>query len=149
MPNVGGGAFPGFSGDFLFFHGFGVGAEVNWRASQNLYGGFQPFRPILYDVNGVFAPKIGRVQPELQAGIGAESVRFYQPYYNCNFTGCTNYTTTDHFMGHVGGGLRLFVWHHVFIRPEAHVYLVHNNVEFSSGHLYRYGASIGYSLGAQ
>ncbi len=149
VPDAGGGAFPGFSGDFLFFHGFGVGGEVNWRASQNLYGGFQPFRPILYDFNGVFAPKIGRIQPEVQAGIGAESVRFYQPYFNCGFTGCTNYTTDSHFMGHVGGGLRFYVWHHVFVRPEAHVYLVHNNVEFSSGHLYRYGASIGYSFGAQ
>ncbi len=147
--DVGGGVFPGFSADFLFFHSFGVGGEVNWRAGQNLYAGFQPFRPILYDFNGVFAPKIGRVQPEIQGGIGAQSVRFYQPNFTCSFTGCTNYTSVNHFMGHFGGGLRLYVWHHVFFRPEAHVYLVHNNFEFSSGRLYRLGASIGYAMGAQ
>ncbi len=149
VPDAGGGAYPVFSGDFLFFHSFGVGGEVTWRASQGIYAGFQPYRPILYDFNGVFAPKIGRIQPEVQAGIGAESLRFYQQYFNCNFTGCTNYTTSSHFMGHIGGGLRFYVWHHVFVRPEAHVYLVHNNVEFSSGNLYRYGVSIGYALGAQ
>ncbi len=119
------------------------------ESQSGCLAGFQPYRPILYDFNAVFAPKIGRVQPEVQAGIGAESLRFYQQYFNCGFTGCTNYNTTSHFMGHIGGGLRLYVWHHVFVRPEAHVYLVHNNVEFSSGHLYRYGVSIGYALGSQ
>ncbi len=36
VPNAGGGAYPVFSGDFLFFHSIGVGGEVTWRASQDV-----------------------------------------------------------------------------------------------------------------
>ena len=72
---VGGGAFLGFSGDVLLKHQLGVQGEVNWRAKQNLWGGYQPFRPILYDVNGIWAPRFGnRAGAELMGGIGGESV---------------------------------------------------------------------------
>ncbi len=49
-------------------------------------------------------------------------------------------------MGHVGGGVRLFVTKSIFIRPEAHLYIVHNNVEFSGSRVTRFGASIGYAF---
>ncbi len=49
-------------------------------------------------------------------------------------------------MGHVGGGIRYYFWHHFFIRPEGHIYFVHNNNEFNSGTIGRVGASIGYNL---
>jgi hypothetical protein len=49
-------------------------------------------------------------------------------------------------MEHFGGGLRLSAFHALFVRPEAHLYLVNNNVEFSSGHAVRYGVSIGYTF---
>ena len=143
---IGGGVFPSFSGDFLLKHNFGVQGEVAWRAGQNLYGGFQPFRPIFYDVNGIYAPHISKIGAEIMAGIGAETVRFYQPFFNCSFTGCTNYTSTTHFMGHVGGGVHLYVFGNFFVRPEAHLYLVHNNFEFSSGRATRVGVSIGYTF---
>jgi hypothetical protein len=144
---VGGGAFPAFSADFLLKRHFGVGGEVAWRASQNLYGGFQPFRPIFYDFNGVWAPPLGkRAAAELSAGIGAESSRFYEPFFTCSFTSCTNYTSSNHFLGHFGGGLRLYAFGNIFVRPEAHLYLVHNNFEFSGSRVTRYGVSIGYSF---
>ena len=146
---VGGGAFPVFSADFLIKDHFGVQGEAAFRASQNLYAGSQPFRPIFYDFNGIYAPKFGRIEPEVMAGIGAESVRFYQPFFNCSFTGCTNYTSSNHFMGHVGGGIRLYIFGHVFVRPEAHVYLIHNNFQFSSGTAERFGVSLGYTLGGE
>jgi len=142
-----GGAYPSFSGDFLFKGRFGVNGEVAWRASQNLYAGVQPYRPIFYDFNGIWVPEFGKLAAaELMAGVGVESLRAYQPFYSCGFTGCTNYVSTNHFMGHFGGGLRLYLHGHFFVRPEAHLYLVRNNVEFSSGRATRFGISIGYTF---
>lgn len=146
----GGGVYPAFSGDFLFHKNFGVGAEIAWRATEDHYAGLStvPFRSVFYDAGAVYAPKYGKISPELMAGIGAESLRFYQPYFVCGFTGCTNYTSSNHFMGVLGAGLRLYVWGHMFVRPEVRAYLIHNNVEFNSSHAIRYGASVGYTFGS-
>ena len=76
-----GGAYPVFSADLLLKKQFGVGGELAWRASQNLYAGFQPYRPLFYDFNGIYAPKLGKhAAAELMAGIGWESLRFYQGF---------------------------------------------------------------------
>jgi len=145
--SITGGGYPAFSGDFLFKKNFGVGAEVAWRAHQNIDQFFQPFRPILYDFNAVYGPQLGkRAQLDLQGGIGLESLRFYQPFFQCSFTGCTNFTSSNHFMTHVGGGIRFYVTNNIFIRPEGHFYFVRNNLEFSGPRVNRYGVSIGYSL---
>ena len=144
----GGGVYPTFSGDFLFHKNFGVGAEISWRATRADFAGIAsaPYRPVFYDVNAVYAPRFSRVSPELLAGIGAESLRFYQNFLNCNAFGCTTSISSNHFMGVAGGGLRLYVWGHMFVRPEVRAYLIHNNVEFNSNHAIRYGASIGYTF---
>lgn len=130
---------------------FGVNGEIAWRAGQNTYsylGEDQPFRPLFYDFNGVYVSKLAkRVSVELMAGIGAESVRFYQEYTSCSYYGCSNYASESHFMGHFGGGVRFYVWNNLFVRPEAHLYLIHNNNEFSGPWAARFGASIGYSFG--
>ena len=150
--SIGGGGYPAFSGDFLFYRKYiGIGGEVAWRASQNVNIFSQPYRPILYDFNAVLAPPIGkRAQAEFQAGIGAESLRFYTPFFTCNsnpfFPNCTDYTSSNHFLGHFSGAVRLYVTRSVFIRPEVHFYLVNNNVEFAGPRVVRYGASIGYSF---
>lgn len=143
-----GGGYPTFSGDFLFIKKyFGVGGEVSWRAHQNVDIFFNPYRPIFYDFNAVLAPPLGKkAQAELQGGIGAESLRFYTPFFSCSFTGCTNFQSSNHFLVHVGGGLRFYVTNSIFIRPEGHLYFVHNNFEFSGPRVARYGVSIGYSL---
>lgn len=148
-PSIGGGTYLGASGDFLLRHNIGVGGEVSWRASQALYDGFQPYRPIFYDFYGIYSPRLNRhVAVDLLAGIGGESLRFYTDVANCNFSGCTNYFSSNHFMGTFGAGLKLYPtggnW---FIRPEVRAYLVNNNQEFSSGRIVRTGISIGYSFG--
>ncbi|HEU5400713.1 MAG TPA: hypothetical protein VFU86_05105 [Terriglobales bacterium] len=146
---IGGGTFLGFSADVLLKHQLGVQGEVNWRAKQNLWGGFQPFRPIFYDVNGIWAPRFGkRAGAEIMGGIGAESVRFYTGTISCSgFTGqCTDYQSSNHFLAHVGGGLKLYVTHSFFIRPEVHAYFVRNNFEFTSPNVFREGISIGYTF---
>jgi hypothetical protein len=147
-----GGFYPTLGGDVLFFHHMGVGGEVSWRGSRNFYGGLasQPFRPIFYDFNAVFEPPITKsVQLDLEAGLGAESVRFYQSTYSCNYyTGfCSNYFSSNHFLGHFSAGVKFYVWGNVFVRPQVGVYLVHNNYEFSSGRATQMGISIGYTLG--
>ncbi len=145
-----GGAYPSFSGTFLLMKHFGVNGEVSWRGGRSLYGGDpnQPYRPIFYDFNAVYAPRLSKsIGADLMAGIGAESIRIYQPFSICGAFGCTNYVSSNHFLGHFGGGIRYYVWGNVFLRPEAHLYLVNNNNEFSSARATRFGVSIGYTFG--
>jgi hypothetical protein len=148
-PSLTGGTYPGFSGDVLFWHNFGIGGEIYWRATQSDYNsifGTIPYRPLFLDFNGVYAPKLAsHTYLELSAGIGALDTRQY-----C--TGCgngynTNYTSDKHFMGAFGAGIKFYPKGGFFIRPEAKVYLVNNNQLFSSFHATRVGASIGYTFG--
>jgi hypothetical protein len=147
---MGGGAYLNFSGDYLFWHHLGVQGEVAWRASENLYGGYQPFRPILYDFNAIYAPPLGKhAQLELLGGMGGLSTRFYTQNYTCDYFTyqCTNYVSSNHFMGDVGAGISLYLTHALFVRPEVREYFIHNNVEFSSGRATRAGVTLGYSFG--
>jgi hypothetical protein len=144
-----GGLYPTLSADVIFHRRIGFNFEASWRASQGAYGGpgGQPFRPILFDFNGVFQPKISKkAGADLMGGIGWQDTRFYLPFCTNGFT-CNNFTSANHFLVHVGGGIRYYIWNHVFIRPEVHYYHIHNNVEFSSDNIFRAGASIGYTIG--
>jgi hypothetical protein len=151
-PSLSGGTYLSSGGYFTFKKNLGAGGEVSWRASENLYQGYQPYRPIFYSFYGVYAPKFNdHIGAELLGGVGGESVRFYSNFYQCNyFSGCTNYVSSNHFMGVFGGGIKFYPtggnW---FIRPEARLYLINNNVEFSSGTVVRYGVSLGYSFGGE
>lgn len=148
-PSLRGGTYPGFSADFLVHHRFGIEGELYWRATQGLYG-LQPFRPLFWNFNGIWLPHLGKhFTGELLAGIGAEDVRFYGLINYSPFSGYTNYVSSTHFTGDFGGGLRAYLWHSVFIRPEVRLYLINNNVEFSSDKIVRYGASLGYSFGGR
>jgi hypothetical protein len=146
-----GGTYPSVSGDVLFKHRFGFNAEVAVRGRKELYNGFQEFRPVFYDVNALFAPRFGdKVTAELMAGIGAANAHFYTQFATCNpiyAAGCATNVSSTHFMEHVGGGVRYYFWHSFFVRPEAHLYFIHNNTQFSSNYVGRVGASIGYTFG--
>lgn len=146
-----GGFYPTLGGDVLFFHHLGVGAEVSWRASRSFYQALasQPYRPVLYDFNAVYAPPLSsRIQLEMQGGLGAESIRFYQNFTICSYTSCTNYVSSKHFLGHVGAGIKFYPWGNFFIRPQVNLYFIHNNVEFSSNRATVYGIAIGYTIGS-
>lgn len=145
--SITGGAYPGFSGDVLFFHNAGIGAEVFWKASQVDYAG-QGFnyRPLFWNVNAVYSPKLAsHAYLELVGGIGAQSARFYTGT-TCGIYNCSNYQSINHFDADFGGGIKLYASHNFFIRPEARVYIINNNLEFSSNHTTRYGVSIGYTF---
>lgn len=147
LPTISGGAYINFGLDFVWYHNVGVGFNSAIRASENLYQGFQPYRPFFYDVDAVWAPPLGhKAQGEFSAGIGAESIHFYTPTINCSFVGCTDFVSSNHFLGQFGAGIRFYVTPRIFVKPEAHFYLIHNNIEFSGDHASRFGVSIGYSF---
>ncbi|MGA8764477.1 MAG: hypothetical protein WB562_16535 [Candidatus Sulfotelmatobacter sp.] len=141
-----GGTFPSVSAGFIRKNHIGFNAEVTGRYREALYNGYQGFRPVFYDVNAVFAPRLSKKSnAEFMAGVGGETLVFYNRFHNCNYVACTTYTNSNHLMGHVGGGIRYYFWRSFFIRPEAHLYFIHNNFQFSSDYVARVGASIGYT----
>jgi hypothetical protein len=142
-----GGAYPSFSGDVLLYKRLGFQGELGWRASRSIYPGPDiPYRPLFWDLNAIYVPKLAyRTYLELLGGIGAQSTRFYVGT-SCGAFSCSDYQSSNHFMGHFGVGLKLYATHNFFVRPEAHLYLVNNNWEFSSPRSVRYGISIGYTL---
>ena len=147
-----GGLYPNISADVIFHRRVGIGFDASWRASQGNFAGVGvPYRPILFDINAVYQPRLSKKAGlDLMGGIGWQDTRFYSSNYNCSFVSCTNYTSSNHFLVDLGAGVRYYVWGHVFLRPEAHYYHVLNNTDFfSSGNIIRVGASIGYTIGPE
>jgi hypothetical protein len=151
-----GGTYLNIAGDVVGFKKrIGFMIETSWRASQASYFSYETYRPILTDFNAIYQPKLGKkVGLDLFGGIGIASTRFYVPYATqCSyFSGCINYNTDDHFMEHLGGGIRYYVWHHVFVRPEVHYYHINGNTDinnggFASDNVFRVGGSIGFTIG--
>lgn len=147
---IGGGVFPSFSGDFRVLKVLSVGGNVSWRATRNNYNtpfGSVPFRPIFYDFDAFFQPvSVPKATPQFWAGIGAVSTRFYTGTINCSFVSCTNFQSVTHFLGDFGGGLKLHAKGGFFVRPEATIYLIRSNHEFSGPWAARYGVSVGYGF---
>jgi hypothetical protein len=154
-PSMGGGTYLNLGGDVLPIKHFGVNVETAWLATQGAYGSGTGlnYRPIFTDFNFLYQPHIGkRLGLDLMAGIGAADTRFYEP--GPSTPGYANYESTDHFMEHFGAGLRFYVGHHIFVRPEIHYYYIQNNngsedanFNFNSNSAIRAGASIGYTFG--
>jgi hypothetical protein len=123
------------------------------RAKEGLYNGFQGYRPIFFDANALFVPRISaKASGEIMAGVGGVRTLFYDhsgsygsgscnPIYG---NGCLTYLNNIHFLAHIGGGVRYDVWRKLFIRPEAHLYLIPNNTPFHSDYVGRLGVSVGY-----
>jgi hypothetical protein len=154
FPSEKGGLFINLGGDVVPFKHFGVNVETAWRATQGVYGSDTGlnYRPILTDFNALYQPRLGKkLGLDLMAGIGAADTRLYEQ--GASQPGVSNYLSTDHFMEHLGGGIRYYVWRHVFVRPEVHYYHIQSNNSlsdngvFNSNNLVRVGASIGYTIG--
>ena len=147
-PSEKGGTYINISGDFVKFkHRLGLNVETAWRYKTGNYEGYETYRPIFTDVNALFQPKLGKkLGLDLMGGVGVASTRF-NLVTSCNSPGCINYTSSNHFMEDLGGGIRYYVWRHVFVRPEVHYYHIQNNQEFNSNNVIRVGASIGYTIG--
>lgn len=147
-----GGLYATLGFDVIFRKRVGFNFEANWRAKQGLDGanGGQLYRPILFDFNGVYQPRITKkVGADLMAGIGWQTTRFYEYTYTTNcldFGSC--YVSSNHFLVHFGGGIRYYAYGNLFIRPEVHFYHILNNSDvFTNNNVIRIGASIGYTIG--
>jgi hypothetical protein len=151
-----GGLYPSVSADVILHKHFGFNAEVAVRAKEGLYNGFQGYRPIFFDANAIFVPRLSfKAHAEFMAGVGGVRTLFYGQSSgsygqsgSCNpvYTQCLTYLNTNHFLAHVGGGIRYDIWRQFFIRPEAHLYIVPNNTPFNSNYVGRVGVSIGYKF---
>jgi hypothetical protein len=143
-----GGMYPSVSASLMLKNRIGVSGEVAARSSQGFYNGYQAFRPVLYDFNAVFAPRINKkISVDLMAGVGGETIIFYNNHLACTFPGgCPTRLTGTHLLGHVSADVRYYFWRSFFVRPEVHYYLIHNNFQFASGNLGRIGVSLGYTF---
>jgi hypothetical protein len=147
-----GGTYPGANVDYIFQNRYGFNAELSYRYKDALYDGYQRYRPLFYDVNGVFAPRVSdKMSADFMAGFGGESLIFYNKFATCSpvYSGsCPISISNNHFLLHLGGGVRYYFWRHFFARPEAHYYyIVGNTDQFHSSNVLRLGASIGYTIG--
>jgi hypothetical protein len=148
-----GGTFLDFGGGLMLTDHFGAAAQVSWRATQGDYAGLK-YRPIFYDFDGIWQPaKRGRIAPELRAGIGGVSLRYYYNQSSCDqFAGCSSSNqyleTSRHFQVHLAAALRIRATEHVFIRPAFDVHYVNNFYQFGSNWVPAYSVSVGYAFGA-
>lgn len=147
-----GGLYTNLGFDVILHKRLGFGFDAAWRTKQDLdlANGGQYYRPILFDFNGVYQPRINKkVGADLVGGIGWQTTRFYayNNSSNCVFFGSC-YTSNNHFLVDVGGGIRYYAYGHLFIRPEVHLYHILNNTDvFTNNNVVRVGASIGYTIG--
>ncbi len=151
-PPIKGGVYPSASAEYILDNHFGLNVEGSFRYHQANYNDFQPYRPILYDVNGVFTSQLARkTRGDFMAGIGGETLIFYNQFGGCAIPtgGCHSTLDSNHFLFHAGVGIRYTVWRRFFVRPEAHWYYIPNNFEFHSNNVFRIGVSVGRSFGSQ
>lgn len=145
-----GGLYTNFSADIIFHKRMGLGFDASWRSLGNFGGLGQAYRPIQFDINGIYQPRLTKkIGADLFGGIGWQTTRFYrfQQTYSCFAFGAC-YTSNNHFLVDLGGGVRYYVWGNFFVRPEAHYYYVLNNTDvFTSSNIIRVAASIGYTIG--
>lgn len=146
-----GGQYPSFSLQYFSGKHFGFYAEGSLRYHEGIYNDYQPYRPILYDFNGVYTNRLApKTHGDFMAGVGGETLIFYTANGGCGLPagGCRTYVNATHLLFHAGVGIRYYFFRDVFIRPEAHYYFIPNNYEFHSNNVFRVGASIGYTFGS-
>src|SRR5262249_25537833 len=156
-----GGFYLDLGGAILFERRYVSRFDINWKAGQaQVFGpGGQPYRPLQFTFNGVYQPRLSKKAGlDLFGGIGWQTTRLYgyQNNTNCIYFGAC-YTSANHFLVNVGGGLRYYVWGHVFLRPEVRYFHIVNNTDtsgstgfgFTSNNVIRVGASIGYTIGPE
>jgi hypothetical protein len=150
-----GGFFETYGGDYIFFHGLGVGAELSRRRDLGDYAGLE-YRALFYDANVVYRPWMlkRRVQPEFQAGYGRADLNLYLTPQICTTLpqgcGATNSEITSVSDGqfHFAAGVRIYVYKGAFVRPQFDLRYVPNNFSayFGSSWIPQYSVGIGYTF---
>ena len=127
---------------------------MSLRPGKSDYSGLS-YRPMFYDINGIWKPTLRqkRVVPELQAGLGGTSLRFYLPATCDIILGCVSSNTylasSNHLQVHFGAGLRFYITNSIFVRPEFDAHWVRNFFQFGSNFVPEYGAVVGYTFGGR
>ena len=144
-----GGTYPAISFNYVVKKHYGLNVEGSWRDKKATYYGYESYRPIFLDANGLYQIHVRRKTGiDLLAGVGFDSTRFYLPLMTtCSSPSGTCYTSSTHFMEHLGFEVHYYFWRHFFVRPEAHYYHVQNNQGFNSDNVLRVGASVGLTFG--
>jgi len=151
-PPLKGGVYPNASLQYIGPSNFGINVEGAFRYHKTYYNDFQPYRPIFYDVNAVFAPQLNkRFSADFMGGVGGQTVLFYTQVLPCTApaNGCRLFTNSTHFLVHLGADFRYYFLGNLFVRPEVHWNFIPNNSDFHSRNVFRMGASVGYTWGAR
>jgi hypothetical protein len=145
-----GGVFGMIGADYMFKRWLGFGGEDSFHFSQADYLGLG-IRPSFFDFNAVIQPlpKSAKIVPEIQGGLGGAHLSFYAPV-SCLVT-CTNglVQTSNHFQLHFSGGVRFYITHGIFIRPQFDGRWVHNFVEYGGSFVPEYTVAVGYTFGGR
>ena len=148
-----GGFFETVGGDIVRHNRIGVGAEFSFRSDRGPYAGLE-YRPSFYDVNAVYYPLLNtrRIAPEIQGGFGRSRLTFFYTPQFCIVApqGCSSVngkvTTVNDLQLHFSGGVRIFVWKNVFVRPQLDIRWVHNLDYFGSSIVPEYTVAVGYEF---
>jgi hypothetical protein len=144
-----GGTYPSLSFDYFLQKRYGFNVEASWRDKQATYYHYESYRPIFVDANAFYErPVAKKTGIDLLGGVGFVRNNFYLPgELACGSPSGPCYTSSTHFMEHLGLEVHYYFWHHFFVRPEAHYYHVQSNTGFNSDNVLRVGASIGFRIG--
>jgi hypothetical protein len=151
-----GGFFETYGGDFIFFHGLGVGAEESKRYDLGSYAGLQ-YRAIFFDANVVYRPwmaRKSRFSPEFQAGYGRADLNLYTTPQICTMLpqGCGavngEIVSVSDSQFHVAAGVRIRVYKGAFVRPQFDLRRVPDNFStyFGSSFIPQYSVVVGYTF---
>jgi hypothetical protein len=145
------GVFGTIGGGLFLKENYGFGAQVSFRFKQGDYVGYG-YRPIFYDFNGMWTPKVGKfVVPEFQGGFGGLNLRFYDasnPYVDSTGRVSTFAGSFNHFQLHAAAGLRFKAKDHIYIRPQVDYHWVPNlKDQFGSNSVLGYSLAVLFSSG--
>ncbi|MGA9883970.1 MAG: hypothetical protein WBQ34_09655 [Candidatus Acidiferrales bacterium] len=150
-----GGTFETIGGDFVFFHGLGIGAEKSDRRGKGAYAGLE-YAPSFFDVNAVYRPWIftRRIRPDFQAGYGRADLNLYLTPQICitlpQGCGASNAVTTSvsDSQIHLAWGVRVYPYRGLFVKPQMDLRHVPNNFSsyFGSSWITQYSVAIGYTF---
>lgn len=150
-PAIRGGVYPGAYAELRLTDHLGVSVEGAFRSHKAIYDGLQPYRPVFYDVNAVYARQFTpKVHGDFMGGVGGETLTFDNATGSCGPTGgCRTFLNSTHFATHFGVGIRYYFWRNFYARPEGHWDYIPNNFQFHSNNVYRFGVSIGHTFGTR
>ena len=149
-----GGAFPDIGVTGMVTKHFGMGADINWRASSAAYAGLLE-RPLFYNFDGVWQPMATKhFEPELHVGLGGMRLGYSYSQTGCDpFGGCSTSTqsveSSEHFQIHYSAAARFYVTDHVFVRPAVDAHYVNNLFQYGSNNVPEFSIGIGYSFGRE